>query len=401
LTELFVHLAVAALTAGAVTSLAIPLLVRLAAVVWHPGVPMRADLRPAEGRAVPRLGGVALALGVALASALGLALRWTSWSAAVPRAELLALALGAALVFLLGFADDLVGVGPGQKLLVQLLAAWLVVGVGWSFGSLRLPLLGEIELGAWGPLLSLVWIVGVTNAINLLDGLDGLAGGVAAIVAASLLVYALVQGNQGTSILFAAVFGACLGFLWHNWEPARIFLGDSGSLTLGFLFGAMTAHSSQKATAAVAILVPILALGLPVIDTLLVVLLRFVEGRGRPLAARLARVVRADRNHLHHALEHAVRRRGLLVAAIYAVVALFCAAALAVAVSGSERLGLELLLVEIATVAGIRWLGFAARARELALAQRAEARRRMPWTRPGAAGGAPEGERAGELGETI
>ena len=124
-----------------------------------------------------------------------------------------------------------------------------------------------------------------------------MAGGVAAIVAASLLAYSLVQGNQGTSILFAGVFGACLGFLWHNWEPARIFLGDSGSLTLGFLFGAMTAHSSIKAPAAVAILVPILALGLPVIDTLLVMALRFVEGRGRPLAGRVARVVHAPQSH--------------------------------------------------------------------------------------------------------
>ncbi|MGH7336348.1 MAG: MraY family glycosyltransferase, partial [Myxococcota bacterium] len=342
MTEFFVHLAVAALVAGAVTSVSVPLLVRfasLAASVTRREV--RRDLRQEVEREIPRLGGVAVALGVGTACALSFVMRWDRWVDVVPRDELLALALGTALVFLLGLADDLVGVTPGQKLLVQLLAAWLVVAVGWSFASLRLPVVGLVELGPWGPLLSLLWIVGVTNAMNLIDGLDGLAGGIAAIVAASLLAYSLVQGNQGTSILFAGVFGASVGFLRHNWEPARIFLGDSGSLTLGFLFGAMTAHSSIKAPAAVAILVPILALGLPVIDTLLVMTLRFVEGSGRPLAGRVARVMRADRNHLHHLLEHAVRRRSRLVVALYAVVGLFCAGALAVALGGGLTLGVS------------------------------------------------------------
>jgi UDP-GlcNAc:undecaprenyl-phosphate GlcNAc-1-phosphate transferase len=359
------------------------LLVRLASLA---NLVARHDVRRPDDRAVPRFGGVAIALGVGSACALSYVLRWDRWVDVVPRDELLALALGTGLVFLLGLADDLVGVTPGQKFLVQVLAAWLVVRVGWSFSSLRLPAVGQIELDLWGPVLSVIWIVGVTNAINLIDGLDGLAGGIAAIVAASLLAYSVVQGNQGTSILFAGVFGACLGFLWHNWEPARIFLGDSGSLTLGFLFGAMTAHSSIKAPAAVAILVPILALGLPVIDTLLVMALRFVEGRGRPLAGRMARVMHADRNHLHHVLERVVRRRSRLVVALYAVVGLFCGGALAVALGGGLTLGLALLLVEVAIVIGMRRMGLAAEASQLALAQRAEARRRLPWWREQASG---------------
>ena len=141
----------------------------------------------------------------------------------------------------------------------------------------------------WGAVVSLLWIVGVTNAINLIDGLDGLAGGVVAIIADSLLAYALLQGNLRTVILMAATAGACIGFLRHNWAPARIFMGDSGSLTLGFLLAAISVHSSLKAPAAVAILVPILALGVPVIDTLLVMGVRFLD---RP-KGRLARAVPA------------------------------------------------------------------------------------------------------------
>ena len=386
--DLPVLLGAAALVAGVVTSVVVPPLVRLAVAfgaVERPGAGGR------DPGSIPRLGGVAMVLGVALACGLGAVVRWPVWSQVIPRQELAALAFGVVLVFVVGVVDDLVGVSPGQKLLVQLLAAWLVVRVGWAFHALRLPGLGEIDLGAWGPLLSIAWVVGVTNAINLVDGLDGLAGGVAAIIAASLLAYSLLQDNQATAVLLAAVVGACLGFLWHNWEPARIFMGDGGSLTLGYLFGALTLHSSIKAPAAVAIVVPLLALGLPVIDTLLVMVLRFFERGGRSLVQRFARVVRADRSHLHHALERLVRRRGRIVVVLYVTVLLFCLAALAVALTGQGALGLALLGVEVAVVVAMRALGFAAGARRLALEQRDEARRRLPWWREAPAGEAPAG----------
>src|SRR6266446_2747975 len=140
-----------------------------------------------------------------------------------------------------------------------------------------MPLWGNISLGFFGGLVTTVWIVGVTNAINLLDGLDGLAGGVAAIIASSLLVLACIQSNILMVMVTAAVVGACLGFLRHNWSPARIYMGDSGSLTLGFLLAVMSLHASLKDAAAVAILAPFLALGLPIIDTVLVMAVRFVE----------------------------------------------------------------------------------------------------------------------------
>jgi len=136
-----------------------------------------------------------------------------------------------------------------------------VVRVGWAFHLLRLPLVGEIDLGLWGPLLSIAWVVGVTNAINLIDGLDGLAGGVAAIVAASLLAYSIFQDNQATAMLLAAVVGACLGFSGTTGSRRA-----SSSATAARSPSATCSRSdpafSIKAPAAVAILVPVLALGL-------------------------------------------------------------------------------------------------------------------------------------------
>jgi UDP-GlcNAc:undecaprenyl-phosphate GlcNAc-1-phosphate transferase len=374
--DLVTTLLAAGLAAGVVTSVLVPLVLRLA---------VAARVVDGEaGGAVPRLGGVALFLGVAVAGAVAIIARWPLWSRVLVREQLLALAVGAAIVFLIGVADDLLGAPPWQKLIVQFLAAWLVVSVGWTFESVRLPFAGEVVLGVWGPIVSIVWVVGVTNAFNLIDGLDGLAGGVAAIIAFSLLAWALVLGNQGTAILFAAVTGACLGFLWHNWEPARIYLGDSGSLTLGFLFGAVSLHSSLKAPAAVAILVPILALGLPVIDTLLVMLFRFARGRGSGVVHRSARVFRADRSHLHHLLGHVVIRRGRIVVLLYGIVALFCAGALAVAFTGELGYGLALLGFEVGVVVVMRRLGLAADAARLAMEQREEARRTLAlWQPPG------------------
>ncbi len=321
---LFIVAGAAALLAGVVASLLVPPVVNLAQF-------LRSFDRPGEGgerkavlaTAVPRLGGVAIAAGLGAGALVGLMAGWSQWGMQIPRPELVALPIAAGLVFLVGLVDDLFGVTPSKKFVVEFLAAWLLVRVGWSFTELNLPLFGEIHLGVWGGLVSLLWVVGVTNAINLIDGLDGLAGGVAAIISASLLVYALIQHNLGSVVLMASIAGACIGFLRHNWEPARVFMGDSGSLTLGFLLGAISLHSAIKAPAAVAILVPILALGLPVIDTLLVMVVRFFEGDGAPVGRRVGRMFRGDRQHLHHLLSDLASRHRRVVPVLYLVVLLF------------------------------------------------------------------------------
>jgi UDP-GlcNAc:undecaprenyl-phosphate GlcNAc-1-phosphate transferase len=361
--EAFLAAAFAALFAGIVTNLLVPLIARLALAlraVDYPGE------RRQQARIVPRLGGIAILGGIALGSGSMAMMHWGEWAIRVGRSELVALAFGTLLIFLVGLVDDLLGVSAAKKFLVQFAAAWLLVSVGWSFEVLHLPWLGDVALGAWGPALSLVWIVGVTNAINLIDGLDGLAGGVVAIIGGSFLVYAVLHGNVLTVILMGSVVGACLGFLRHNRAPASIFMGDSGSLTLGFLLAVTSVHSSLKAPAAVAILVPILALGVPVMDTLLVMLVRFLERPKGRFTGRFLRMFHADRRHLHHLLSaYGERRRGI-VTPLYALVFLTCGLALLVAVTRSSILGGVLLVGEFAVILMLRNLGIIAGVRRLA-----------------------------------
>src|SRR5207249_3446699 len=248
-------------------------------------------------------------------------------------------------------ADDVIGLSCIQRFLVQIVAA---VGVVY----------GGVDLGFWGGFVTVVWIVGVTNAINLLDGLDGLAGGVAAIIATSLLIFAWIQGKALTVLLMFAIVGACLGFLRYNWVPAKLYMGDSGSLTLGFLLAVMSLRASMKGAATVAILVPILALGLPVIDTLMVMAVRFIEKPQGSLVRRFARMFQADRNHVHHLMARAAPGRKQIVVVIYGVAASFCAMALVVAVIRSAALGAALVVVEVLVVFLMRNLGVRGR-REL------------------------------------
>lgn len=348
----------AALIAGLMAHLLVPIVVRFARALEaldHPGG------RKQQKQAIPRLGGLAIAAGLGLSTVGVTMMYWNQWGLSVPRSELVALAVGTLMVFLVGVVDDLQGAAAGMKLLVQVVAAYLVVHVGWSFQVIHLPGVGDVELGVAGALVSILWIVGVTNAINLIDGLDGLAGGVVAIIASGLLLYAILQRDPLTVVLMGAMTGACVGFLGHNWAPARIFMGDSGSLVLGFLLAVTTVHSSLKAPAAVAILVPILALGLPVIDTLVVMGVRFLDRPHSRLAERFLGMFHADRNHIHHKLELLGSHRGRVVIGIYATVFLFCLAALAVAVTHNSLLGLLLVAVEVAAVLALRRLGLSTR----------------------------------------
>lgn len=325
-----------------------------------------------ERKSMPRLGGVAIATGIGLGGGVAAVACWDRLGSLVGRGELVALMLGTGVVFLVGVVDDLVGVSAAKKFLFQILAAWLLLRAGWAFEVLRVPGVGEIDLGLFGGVVSMLWIVGVTNAINLIDGLDGLAGGVATIISVSFLGYAILQGNPGTVILMAALAGACIGFLRHNWEPARIFMGDSGSLTLGFLLAATSIHSSFKAPAAVAILVPILALGVPVMDTLLVMAVRFLDRPKGRITGRFLRMFHADRQHLHHLLAHFGGERSRIVAVIYAVVLAFCALALVVAATGQTVLGVVLVILEFAVILAMRQGGLAMEARRLSRLQREE-----------------------------
>ena len=357
-------------SAGLATSLMVPPVARLArrlGALDHPSA------RKLQQQPVPRLGGVAVLFGIAIGLGLGMAL--TKGQGALSTDHLLRF-IGATLaIFILGAIDDLRGVSVAWKLLVQGLAAWVVIGIGWQIETVRVPLAGQVDLGMLAPLISLVWIIGVTNAINLLDGLDGLAGGVVAIVSVSLMGYSVLHGHINMVVFTCAMAGASLGFLRHNWEPAQIYLGDSGSLTLGFMLASFALQFSVKASATVTILVPILALGLPLIDTLLVMAFRFTgRGSGGSFLERCAGVFRADRHHLHHRALALGAKRSQIVLGLHGVVTAFCLMAVVVAIRDDIWLGLGLLVIEVAAVLSIRIAGLRAQTRKMAQAQREEAR---------------------------
>jgi UDP-GlcNAc:undecaprenyl-phosphate GlcNAc-1-phosphate transferase len=202
------------------------------------------------------------------------------------------LLLGAAVATTVGAVDDFRGLAWWEKLGGQALAAGITVGSGIWVDRFTFPVIGIHELPSWlGMPLSWLWIVAIMNMVNFLDGLDGLAAGVCAISGATFAILALDLGRAQPAILAAIVFGASLGFLRHNFYPARIFMGDSGALLLGFTLAAVSIQGLLKTAATVTLALPLIALAIPILDTSFVVAKR--------LKHRLP-IHQADRSHLHH-----------------------------------------------------------------------------------------------------
>lgn len=206
--------------------------------------------------------------------------------------------IGATIIVIGGFLDDKYEIKPLIKLLFQLSAAIILVlyGVRISLITNPFPGFGQyIDLGFFGVPLTILWVVGVTNSINLIDGLDGLAAGVAFISCFTLFIITLftIETRFETAYLTIALCGAILGFLPYNFNPASIFMGDTGAQLLGFLLAAISIEGAIKSAAAFAISVPILALGLPIYDTIFAMVRRKLNGKP---------IMGADRGHLHHRL---------------------------------------------------------------------------------------------------
>jgi UDP-GlcNAc:undecaprenyl-phosphate GlcNAc-1-phosphate transferase len=230
---------------------------RVLGVVDEPGEARRMHLR-----AVPRLGGLAIFLGIFIPALAFLDLT------GVYRGIL----LGAAVATAVGMVDDFRGLRWWVKLAGQGAAAGIAISAGVYIDRFSFPLLGVHELPYWASvLLTLFWIVGMMNVVNFLDGMDGLAAGISAIAGGTFAVLALSLGRPEAAVLSAIVAGACLGFLRHNFYPARIFMGDSGSLLLGFLLATVAIQGALKTAATVALLFPLLVLAVPLLDTSFVI----------------------------------------------------------------------------------------------------------------------------------
>jgi UDP-GlcNAc:undecaprenyl-phosphate GlcNAc-1-phosphate transferase len=242
----------------------------------------RPDSRRLNRRPVPRLGGLAIFLGIIVPALAFLDLS----------SETRGVLLGAAVATVVGAVDDFRGLAPPTKLAGQVCAAAIPPAFGVWIDHFTFPFLGVVDVPVWlGVPLSIVWIVAVMNMVNFLDGMDGLAAGVCAIAGTTFAILALSLGKADPAIISAIVAGACLGFLRHNFFPARIFLGDSGALCLGFILAAISIQGLLKTASTVVLLLPLLVLAVPILDTSFVVAKRLKYGRP---------IYGADRSHLHH-----------------------------------------------------------------------------------------------------
>jgi UDP-GlcNAc:undecaprenyl-phosphate GlcNAc-1-phosphate transferase len=271
-----------------------PIAIRLAR---HWGAVDIPNARKVHREPMPRMGGLAVFLGFCIPW-VGLYLIENPVSDTFQEFELRVAALmgGATVMLLLGIYDDIKGADAPKKFLVQILAALGLWMAGIRIEQVANPWGNPIELGWFSLPVSVFWVVAVTNAINLLDGIDGLVSGVTAVIALSLAVLNVLSGNILIALLTVCLAGACLGFLPYNHSPARIFLGDSGSLTIGIVLasiGILSLFKEGRQTASPLLTVPLILFGLPLFDTVRVMVQRLARGHS---------MFKADRNHLHHRL---------------------------------------------------------------------------------------------------
>jgi UDP-GlcNAc:undecaprenyl-phosphate GlcNAc-1-phosphate transferase len=283
-------------------------------VIWlarHVGAVDRPGVRTVHERPIPRIGGVAIFFSAMalivpvlfLNNTIGAAFREMS----VPVTTMLGLAT---LVFLIGLVDDLKGLPARFKFLAELAAAGALCLVGVRINRIAVADGLILDLGAWGFLLTLLWVVGITNAVNLSDGLDGLAAGVSAIACGVIAIFAIYSDNVVLAVLMLALAGSLCGFLFFNFNPAKVFMGDCGSLFLGFTIAAASVICVAKSATLVGLTLPALALGIPIFDTLFSMLRRFLERRS---------LFAPDRGHFHHRLLDLGLRQRHAVVMIYLV----------------------------------------------------------------------------------
>jgi UDP-GlcNAc:undecaprenyl-phosphate GlcNAc-1-phosphate transferase len=274
------QLALAALGLAAALAFALtPLAARLAVRV---GMVDRPGGRRRHARIVPLGGGVAVLVAIVL-PALLLAPRLDRPSEAI--------LAGAVAIGLVGLVDDRFGLPPAVKLAGQIAAASIPVAYGVTIDHFTFPFAPPVTLGPWQYPVTVLWIVALVNIVNFIDGMDGLAAGFGAIAAGTFALLALSLERGDSAVIAAALCGACLGFLPHNFHPARVFLGDAGALVVGFVLAAVSVEGVLKTTAFLAVAFPLVVLFVPMFDTSFVVLKRLKHRQP---------VWRADANHLHH-----------------------------------------------------------------------------------------------------
>ena len=323
--KVLLSLIVAAALAFAVT----PLVKRLAQRVGAMDVPK--DERRMHKIPIPRMGGLGIFFAFLVA---------VLCFAGIDR-ELRGILLGATIIVVLGILDDILTLNALPKFAVQIVAAVIAVLHGC-----RIEHFMGFRLATWLSYpVSVIWIVAITNAVNFIDGLDGLAVGVSAISTASLLVIALMVSESNIAIILAALLGACLGFIPYNFNPAKIFMGDTGSTFLGFILATMSIQGLFKFYAVISFAVPFLILGLPIFDTAFAMIRRMAHGQSP---------MQADRGHIHHRLIDMGLNQKQAVATLYVISGILGLSAVVLTTGGEAKAMLLLVALCIVAVVAAR-----------------------------------------------
>lgn len=290
--EYFISFALAFIVSFATT----PIAKKVAFYIGAVDVPK--DNRRMHKKPIARLGGLAIFSGFIMALLFGLMSTFIGGTGIIPTSQLLGLLVGVFIIVGIGIVDDIKQLGPKIKFIFQILAAIAVVWIsGDKISFITNPFAASgstLEISDFIAYpLTIFWIVGITNAINFIDGLDGLAAGVSSISYLSLMFISILFGQVQSAMIIAILAGSTLGFLPYNFNPAKIFMGDTGSTFLGFTLGVISIQGLMKTYAAISIVIPVLVLGLPLFDTTFAILRRLIKRK--PIMA-------PDRGHLHHRL---------------------------------------------------------------------------------------------------
>ena len=328
-----------------VSLLATPAVIRLAKKTGAMDAP---NARKVHKKPVPRIGGLAIYAGF-ISAIIFVAIKFGLDGEQLQ--EIVGLILSGSLIIALGLIDDYKNLPARVKLLGQIFAATiLVLFFGVRIDFVTDPFGGYFYLEWFAIPATIFWLVGLTNTVNLIDGLDGLAAGVASIASITIMFVALDQNLILVAILTAALAGSAVGFLKYNFNPAEIFMGDTGSMFLGFMLAGISVTGSVKSVATIALIVPIFALGLPILDTTFAIVRRFRGG---------VPIFKPDKGHLHHRLLSVGFSQRQAVLLMYVISALFGLSAIAMTEVSRQVAVLILLIIVVAIIYGVKKLGIA------------------------------------------
>ena len=298
----------------------------------------RPDNRKVHKKIMPRLGGLAIYIAFMIGCVASMEITW----------DIFGILLGGTLIVALGVADDVYQLPAKLKLLGQIAAACVLVIFDIRIEWVNNPLGGYFYLDMLSIPFTIFWVISFTNVVNLIDGLDGLAAGVSAIASLTVILVSVQMGYFHVAILTAALAGAIIGFIRYNFNPATIFMGDTGSMFIGYMLAAISVYGAVKTAATIALIVPAIALGLPILDTAFAIMRRYVNGRP---------IFQPDKGHLHHRLLATGMSHKETVLFMYGITAVLCIGAVLWAEMDGFYAALIIAVIMTAVAVGAKKIG--------------------------------------------